>query len=225
MAVASSTAALAMMALAAGAQYYNTKNTERKQDNALADQIRNQSKHQREADAKVNEEVTKLKGSTSASEKAQALQAYMDNLVRNRNKLQAGLTPEGVGSGAFGADKAMAAAGVDTRAANTASLMSRIDAPAMQRQGEGFGFGQLATDLSLIGRKASGDNYLDELRLRGIRRNAALDLAAGLMSAGAGAVGAGATGAAGAGMANTNRGAGWATGKAAYPAKNWGYGG
>ena len=192
MAIASRTAALAMLALAAGTQYVNTKNVERKQDNAAADQIRNQSKHQREADAKVNDEVTKLKGSTSADEKAKALSDYMAALVRNRNKIQTGLTPEGVGSSAFGTDKLQAASGVDALAANNANLMARMDAPTMQRQGEGFGFGQLATDLGLIGRKASGDNYLDELRLRGIRRNAGLDLAAGLLSAGAGAVGAGA---------------------------------
>lgn len=188
MAVATSTlVALGLAAASAGAQYYNTQNTAKKQDNQLADQIRNQSKYQREADAKVSAEVANLKGSTSASEKTQAMQAYMDNLVRNRNKLQTGLTPEAVGSAAFGADKLASAAAVDARAANTANLMARMDAPTMQRQGEGFGFGQLASDLGLVGRKASGDNYLDELRLRGIRRNAGLDLAASLMGAGAGA--------------------------------------
>lgn len=192
MATASTITALALAAAAAGTQYYNTKQTEKKQDNALADQIRNQSKRQQEADSEVAKQVADLKGSTSADDKAKALDSYMKELVRNRGKIQAGLTPEGIGGTGFGADALAAGRQVDANASSNANLMARMDAPMLQRQGEGFGFGNLATNLGLIGRKAAGDNYLDELRLRNIRRNAGMDLAAGLMGAASGAVGAGA---------------------------------
>ena len=34
--------------------------------------------------------------------------------------------------------------------------MARADAPGMQRQGEGFGFGKLATDIGLMQRESRG---------------------------------------------------------------------
>jgi len=71
----------------------------------------------------------------------------------------------------------------------------------MQRQGEAFGYGHLATDIGLIGRESAGQRFIDELRLNSIRRSAGMDLAAGLMGAASGAVGAGASAAGAAGTA------------------------
>jgi hypothetical protein len=56
-------------------------------------------------------------------------------------------------------------------ARRAAGLLSRIDAPGRQRQREGFGFGRLASDLGTIGRASAGDDFLTQLRLRGIREN------------------------------------------------------
>lgn len=207
--------AIALAAAAAGTSYYNTKTTEKKQDNALADQILNQSKRQKEADGKVNEQVTALQGSTSSDERAKSMDDYMKALTRNRGKIQSGLTDEGIGGQAFNTNVAAANDATMTGATANANLMSRMDAPTMQRQGEAFGFGKLATDLSLIGRQAQGDNYLDELRLRGIRRNAELDLASGLMGSASGSV-AGYSGGGGASAtANGVYGAGQGTGNTA----------
>lgn len=181
----------ALAAASAGTQYYNTQKTAKRADSALAEQIRNQGRKQREADAKVNERVTDLEGSTSADERAQRLGDYMQNLRANRGKVEAGLTPN-IGSSAFRDDAAQDAADVMAHAGQSADLLSRIDAAGLQRQGEAFGYGNLATGLSLIGREARGQNWLDELRLRrASQRNAGLDLFSGLLGAGAGAVGSG----------------------------------
>lgn len=189
MAIATTTAiALALAAAAAGTSYYNTQKTTKNADNALALQIRNQGKKQGEADAKVNSEVDKLKASNSADERAKSLAGYLDTLKTGKQQLEAGLTPN-YGSAAFQADAAKSAQGVEDFAANRAGLLSRMDAPIDQRRGEGYDYGRLSTDLGLIGREASGQNFLDELNVkRKSQRNAGLDALSALLGGAAGGV-------------------------------------
>jgi hypothetical protein len=180
------------LALAAGGAYVsheNTVDTNRRTDNALAKQILNQSLKQREADRKVNEQVETLEGSTAADERAKRLDDYMQTLRASRGNLESGLTPN-IGSSAFRADAANDANDVMQYAGDTAGLMARIDAAGLQRQGEAFGYGNLATDLSLIGREAQGQNWLDELRVkRAARRNAGKDALAAFLGGAGSAVG------------------------------------
>ena len=187
MVMATSTAiALAAAAAAAGGSYYNTQQTAKHQDEAAADSIRNQSLLQKQADAKVNDTVHDLQGSTSADAKAQRLDDYLNVLRANKGKQEQGLTPN-IGSQTFQTDSTVRAANSDDYAAKTAGLMARMDAPQIQRQNEGFGYGNLATDLNLVGRQAQGQSFLDQLRLNAIRRNAKIDLASSLLMSGAGA--------------------------------------
>lgn len=175
---------LLMSAAATGLQYENTRRTANKQDGQAAQGIRNQAAKQRVADARVDEEVQKLKGSTAEDERRERLADYMTTIQRSKGGMTAGLTPQ-VGSQAFKGDSAEAAAGVEAATADRAGLLSRVDAAGMQRQGEGFGFGNLATDINRISREAKGDAFIDELRLRAIRRNPWMDMAAsGLQAAG-----------------------------------------
>lgn len=198
MAVATSTlVGLALAAAAAGTQYYNTERTAKRQDNALAGSLREQGVKQREADAKVAAEVEKMKGSTAEASRQEAQAGYMDTLRKGRSKLEAGLTPN-IGGDAFRADSAAAAEGVQQFGADRAGLMARIDAPGMQRQDEAFGYGRLATDLGLIGRESRGQSFIDELRMKAIRRDAGLDALASFMGGAAGGVASGGTAAAGA---------------------------
>lgn len=203
MVMATSTAvALALAAAAAGTQYYNTERTAHRQDASLADSIRHQSKIQKEGDAKVNETVDKLAASRADAARESRLEDYRQVLQRNRGKTQAGLTPA-VGGEAFKADSAQAANDAAAYADTNAGLMARMDAPGLQRQAEGFDYGRLGTELGLVGRESQGQQFLDQIRLNGIRRNAKLDLAAGLMSAAAGGVAGGAGGAAGSAVGST----------------------
>lgn len=196
MAIATTTAiALALAAAAAGTSYYNTQQTAKRQDNALATQLRNQSGKQKQADAKVNAEVEALKSSTAEASRQKTQAQYMDTLRQGKAKVTAGLTPN-IGSDAFKQDSAAASQGVQDYGAHAADLMARIDAPSQQRQSEAFGYGNLATDLNLIQRDAQGQNFLDELRLRGVRRNAGLDALSTFLGGAAGGVSAGAGGAA-----------------------------
>ena len=173
---------LGLAAAAAGAQQYNTRQTAKRQDQQAAAGIRQQGIRQQAADARVNEAVSELEGSTAEAARAQRLDEYMTGLRRNRGNMQSGLAPS-IGSQAFRDDSARAAEDVQNYAERSAGLLSRIDAPAMQRQGEAFGMGNLATDIGLIGRQSAGDQFINDLRLRAIRRNPWID--AGAQVAGA----------------------------------------
>lgn len=169
----------------AAVQQYNTHEVAKQQDRSAADSIRNQSRLQRKADEKVNQEVEKLEASTASDERAKRMDDYMVQLRANQSGIESGLAGN-IGGDAFRKDSAAAAGDVQAGATDLAGLMSRIDAPAMQRQGEAFGFGNLATDIGLIGRQSEGQSFLDQLRMKSIRRNPWLDAAAAVGSAYAG---------------------------------------
>jgi len=192
MALATSTiVALAAAAAASAASAYNTNQTAKKEDRKIAEGIRNQSAKQKEADERTNKEITSIEGSSSRDEEAKRLDQYAAQLRRNRPTVQGGNLNPLLGGSAFKADAANAAQGADAYAGQTADLMAQVDAPGMQRQGEGFGFGKLATDIDLISRESRGQAYIDELRRRTVRRNPWIDMGAGMLSAYSGMAGGG----------------------------------
>jgi len=174
--------AMAAMAAAAAMQARNTAQTAKRQDNQLAESIRNQSKIQKEHDARINEEVQKLGNSTMEGSRQKRMDQFMQQISRNRAGMTGNLTPN-YGSNAFVADSNAAAGEVQAGAANTAGLLAQIDAAGMQRQDEGASMGHLASDTELAKRRSQGQQFMDDIRLRSIRRNPNMDLAAGILSA------------------------------------------
>ncbi len=162
----------------------------RKQDEATAQGLLSQSRRQQDADRRVNDEVVSLENSTAADERAQRLGQYMDQLQRGRRQAVAGLEAP-FGGATFQAASGAARAGADSAAQTTAGLMSRIDAPQLQRQGESFGYGKLATDIDMAARDSRGQQFIDQMRLRAIRRRPEMDLLAGGLTAAGGAMGGG----------------------------------
>jgi hypothetical protein len=168
--------ALLLPLLSAGVTMYNTNRTAKKQDRALAESIRNQSTKRREQEARVNDEVNKLRESTSSDERSKRLSDYTDMLRKRNGEITAGLG--GGGGETFNKASAEGKTGVIDYGAELAGLMSRIDAPTDQRRGEGVSFGNLGIDLDNTSREAQGKAYLDKLRYDRIRRNPWLDAAA-----------------------------------------------
>lgn len=181
---------IAIMAAGALAQQSETERVTRKQDEATAQGLLNQSKRQQEADRRVSDEVATVAASTAADERAQRLGQYMTQLQRGRRQAVAGLESP-IGGTTFQADTGAARAGADAAAQNTAGLMARIDAPQLQRQGEAFGYGRLATDIDMAARESRGQQFIDQMRLRAIRRRPEVDLLAGLASSAGGAMAGG----------------------------------
>lgn len=193
--------ALALAAAAAAGQYYNTQQTAKRQDREAAAGIRTQAGIQRRADARVNEEVERLESSTAEDERATRTNEFMQQLRTARGTTERGL--EGVGLGdAFQAAAAGARSDLQRQGETTAGQLATIDAAGLQRQGEGFGFGNLATDLGLISRESGGQQFLTDLRTRAIRRNPLIDAGSAFLGGVAGGLGAGA-GAAGSAAASS----------------------
>lgn len=196
---------------AAGLQTYNTNKTLSKQDASAAEGIRRTSAIQQRADAAVNDQVKKLEASRSSDERAQRMDQYMKALVGARKKTTAGLENAALGE-AFNKAGVAAAGDLQAQGQGRADLLAGVDAAGLQRQGEAFDFGRLATDIALFGRESEGQRFLTELRTRGIRRNPWLDAGAsllgGLSSGVAGRAGSVASAASGAGSGAVGLGAG-----------------
>lgn len=181
---------IALMAAGTLAQQSENDRVIKKQDEATAQGLLNQSRRQQDADRRVNDEIAQLETSTAADDRAQRLGQYMQQLQRGQRQALSGLNSP-IGGATFQADAGAARAGADNAAATTAGLMSRIDAPKLQRQQEAFGYGKLATDLDMEARASRGQQFIDQLRLRQIRRRPEVDLLAGLATSAGGAMAGG----------------------------------
>lgn len=201
MAVATSTAImLALAAAGAAASYQNTKNTAKRTDNALANQIENQASKGREADKRIRESIDKQAGSNPEDAKNKALQQYTAQLHAAGPNATAGLGPMAGASDRFNQEAADASLGVKDYGLEQAGLSARLDAPRTQRDQEGFDRQRANNDLGQIERMARMRDFLDGLKVnKAGQRNAGLDAFAGFASGASSAVGAG--GGAGAGTA------------------------
>lgn len=192
MAIATSTAvALALAAASAGAQYYNTQRVAKKQDNQLAAQLRDQGARQQDADAEVNKLITKVSQSTPDAEQAGTLENYLAQIRATTGNATTGLQQVGATSGAYKKAANDAAMGVGDYGGKVASLLSRMDAPALQRQREAMDAATFESNINRIKRFSLGDDYLAKLKLDQIRRNPYLDAGAALAGGAAGSIGSG----------------------------------
>lgn len=157
-------------AVGAGVQAHQTHKTAKEQDEAAAQGIRTQAGHQREADARVAQEVAGLEASSPEASQKAATDSFMEQLKRTRSQAHG---PDQVGalSDEYSSGSAQAGADVDKFGASRADLLGRINAPGLQRQDETVSRLRAGTDLGLIGRNSAGDQFLTQLRQQSIRPN------------------------------------------------------
>lgn len=203
--------ALGTSALGAGANYYNTRQTEKRQDNELANQIRQRAQLQGEADTAVNRLLASRAASDGTGERVATANQYLDQVRQAQGAATAGLRQGGAVSDAYRQSANDAALGIGDYGATAANLMARIDAPNQVRQRESIENAQLGSDLGRVARRSAGQDYIGQMRLQGIRRNPWLDafsqLASGASSAIAGSSFGGDQTAALSGQANAITGA------------------
>lgn len=197
-----------MSVAAAGVSAYNTNQTAKKQDRATAEKIRRQGQKQREADARVNASLDEAAASNAAGDRAAALNEYVAQVRANRGNMTALGNQAGRVSGAFEDAANDAAMGVAAETGDRAELMATQDGATRMRDRENRGQVRLGGDLGLIRREADGLAYLDDMRIRNIRRNPWLDFASAALGALAGAGAGGAAAGAGSGAAATGMGMG-----------------
>ena len=170
----------------AGVSYYNGRQTAKRQDNVVAQQIRQQGVRQQEADRAIASAMQERATQGAESDRAAIGSQYLDQVRAAQANAQRGLGQVGAVSNAYQQDANNAALGIGDYGARTADLMARIDAPTQQRQREGIADARTAMELDQIGRRSRSDDYLANLRLQGVQRNPWLDLASSAMGIGAG---------------------------------------
>jgi len=177
-----------MAVVAAGATYANQRQVAKKQDNIAYQDLLKQQREQRKADSQIEATVRKLEGSTSADEKASRVGLTQQQLRLKQQQGLAGITNTGGGDAVT--DKAEAA---KLDAAGYGGLMnnlfSGIDAANLQRQGEGFDYGDLGDSLGLVRRNSAQDTNIARLRMQGVQPNPWLTMGAAAASAYGGSYG------------------------------------
>ncbi len=157
---------MAIAAVGAGASAYNTYQTGRNQDRALAASIQQQQVRQREADALVRAQLERTGQSTPDAERQTAMQEYLTQIQRAQAQAEGGLGVMGDVSARYAGDAGSAGQAIRDYATGTADIYSRIDAPLRQREREGIEFSRLGSDINTLGMLSGSDQYLADLRLR-----------------------------------------------------------
>jgi len=162
---------LALAALSTGAGVYNQRLTSRKQDAALAAQIRNQGAKQKEADVKVGQLIGQEKALTPKPQQAAEEQAMAAVRSANAPSATAALNVPGAVSKAYEGAKGNAALGISDYGNTMGDLMARTDAPRQARLDFAKNLGDYSTGIGQISRAARGQQFLDQMRLNAIRAN------------------------------------------------------
>lgn len=170
---------LAISLAAAGAQKAETDRVNREQDQQISLDLTRRGQKQQRADERVAQEVERQAASSADAERIARQDQYDTTLRQGRRRVLQGLDTD-LGSQAFQGDVMRAQGDVLGDAAQQASLAARIDAPILQRTREAVGYGNLGTDLASIGREVAGQEFINQLRLRAIRRNPNVDFVAGV---------------------------------------------
>jgi hypothetical protein len=157
----------ALAAAGTGVDMYNTKRTtDRRDDIALAG-LKKQGVHQRNADARITQELDAMEASSPEDERKASLDQYLTQLRSARATAQG---PQGgPGGGRFKEDSRTAKAGIDNFGQRVAGTVSRIGAAGKQRQGERVSAGRMAADVGGIGRNASGDAAVNRMKIDSVQ--------------------------------------------------------
>lgn len=156
----------AIAAVGAGVQQVDAHKTAQRQDEEAAQGIRIQGDTQQKADAQVAQNIKSLQGSSPEAARASAADAFLTQL--RRNSASANGSQVVGGSARYKGDIADSTQNVADYGAKLADTQSRILAPNLQRQQEGQNSQQLAANLSEIGRQSNANQFLSQLRMRGI---------------------------------------------------------
>ncbi len=184
------TTALILAGAAAAASAYNTQQTAKKQDNAAAQGIRTQAENQRKATANVNKTVEQVAKSSAEPDRAQAREQFLTAIRQRSAQARQGLGATGLSS-AYDQLAGSEAANAEQYALGQAGNLATIEGATRQRQREGNAFGDLGMNLDAMSGDVRGDQFLTDLRVRGIRRNPWIDAASAAAGGIAGGYGGG----------------------------------
>ena len=181
------TIGLILTAVGGGTKAINTGISLRRQDKAAARGIREQGELQRTADKSVNEQIADIASSTGETERAEALEGFLNTLRGSQELTGAEVDPLGLGGQRFA--ERVEGGEARTRAAGTARAgrLSVVDAAGRQRVGEAGRVAATATGLDEIQRQSQARDFITQLRIASKRPNALIN-ALGTTLQGAGSI-------------------------------------
>lgn len=155
----------AMSALGGVASLVNSQQALKRQDRETARGIASRALLQREAGDRVQRQIQDFSASTPEAERKQQNDAFIEALRKAKaSDGGADLGAPGAVSDRFTADVGQARTGALAEGRQLSGQLAAIDAPGLQRQREGRGISDTATDLSMIGDRANSLDFLTQLR-------------------------------------------------------------
>ena len=181
------TIGLILTAVGGGTKAVNQQISLKRQDKATARGIREQGELQRTADKSVNEQIADIASSTGETERADALEGFLNTLRGSQELTGAEVDPLGLGGQRFA--ERVEGGEARTRAAGTerAGRLSVVDAAGRQRVNEAGRVAATATGLDEIQRQSQARDFITRLRVASKRPNPLID-ALGTIAQGAGSV-------------------------------------
>lgn len=183
--------------VAAGATYANNQQVARRQDSELANQLRRQYGLQQQEDQQTRDLIQKTANSSPTQARSSLLDQFMAKLQAEGGNATRPLNQVGNVADAYTKAANDAAMGVSNYGTQTAGLLSAIDAPNLQRQGEAADLSRYGSALNEVKRQSAADDFLTRMRLNAIRPNPWLTAVAngarayGMARAGSGGTGGG----------------------------------
>ncbi len=181
------TAGLILTAVGGGTQFVNNQAALRRQDRQAAEGIRRQGEIQRGANERVGAQIEDIATSTGETERAQALEGFLDAL-RVADSTTTGALPTVPGANQRFAESVEAnTAALRGEGEARAGRLARIDAPRFQRIREQGRVGRTASDLGELGRQSRAEDFLTQLRVASEQPNEFINALGSIMQ-GAGSV-------------------------------------
>lgn len=166
---------LVLAAAGATATTVNNRNIAKERERIANQGIAAQASKQREAEARINEEVGAQARSSPEQEQREALDEFTSVLSAAKSK-SAGDTAVPMGSDRYQTDEAASKAAIQNYGAEQAELQSRIMAPLRQRENENKSRRRTESDVLGIARNADAESFLNQLLQGSVTGNTGLEL-------------------------------------------------
>lgn len=174
------TAGLILSAVGGGATAINSARTLKKADRTTAAGIIKNAANQREADARVNQQISDIGANTGEAERGASLEDFQSALRAGQGDTEGALSPVVGANPRFAERVAEGKAGLQTEGGEQAQRLSIIDGILRQRINEGQDINRTAGDLNRIKADISGEEFLTRLRAASHTNNPIVDVLGGV---------------------------------------------
>jgi hypothetical protein len=171
---------LILAATGGGASAINNARTLKKQDTTTALGIQKNAKSQREADARVNKQISDIGTNTGETERAASLNDFQNALRAGQSDTEGALSPVVGANARFAEGVSGAKADLQTEGGEQAQRLSVIDGILRQRIGEGQDINRTAGDVNAIKNNITGQEFLTRLKAASHTNNPLVDVLAGV---------------------------------------------